>query len=88
MAIDLRSTAVHHRKSLIFTLSIILLLRSRLLKLPQDVARKITNARAQNKLTPEELALALQQVYVEEPDGSKSLLVPYREGVSKVCPPA
>ena len=80
---DLRSIASRHRKSLLVSFVVLLLLRSRLYKLPQDVIRKL-NSGSHPKLTPEELAQVLQQVYVDEKDGSKTLLVPYRDGVSKV----
>ncbi|KLO16094.1 hypothetical protein SCHPADRAFT_823580 [Schizopora paradoxa] len=37
-----------------------------------------------DRLSPEDLAKAVQQLYVDEPDGSRSLLVPFRGRVSKV----
>ncbi len=84
MALNIIPTATRHRKSLIVSLVVILVLRSRLLKLPQDVIKKIVKGKSSHQLSPEELAQALQQVYVYENDGSKTLLVPYRDGVSKV----
>ncbi|KAF7795588.1 hypothetical protein EIP86_006751 [Pleurotus ostreatoroseus] len=84
MPVNLIPTATRHRKSLIVSLAVVLLLRSRLLKLPQDVIKRVLNGKSNHQLSPEELSQALQQVYVDEPDGSKSLLVPYRDGVSKV----
>ena len=81
---DLRHIATRHRKSLLISFIVLLLLRSRLLKLPQDVIRKLSGSASDHKLSPEELAQVLQQVYVEEKDGSKTLLVPNRDGVSKV----
>ncbi|KAJ7076083.1 ABC transporter transmembrane region 2-domain-containing protein [Mycena belliarum] len=66
------------RKPLIVLVATILLLRGRILsaqiKLPQLGGKR---------LTPEELANALQQVYVVE-DGVKTVLVPYRDRISKV----
>ncbi|KAJ7484689.1 ABC transporter transmembrane region 2-domain-containing protein [Mycena latifolia] len=66
------------KKPLLVFLATILLLRGRILnteiKLPQL---------REKRLTPEELAKALQQVYVVE-DGVKNLLVPYRDRLSKV----
>ena len=85
MTLDWRSTATRHRRPLLLCAVVLLLLRSRLLKIPQEVVTGLLNKGAVRKLSQEELAQALQQVYVDEADGSKSLLVPYREGVSKVC---
>ncbi|KAJ7275087.1 ABC transporter transmembrane region 2-domain-containing protein [Mycena rebaudengoi] len=65
------------RRPLIVILATFLLLRGRLVsiaKLPQLRSKK---------LTPEELADALQQIYVTE-GGVKTLLVPYRDRLSKV----
>ncbi|KAJ7770563.1 ABC transporter transmembrane region 2-domain-containing protein [Mycena metata] len=68
------------RKHLIILLSTILLLRGRILSIPARI--KLPQLR-EKKLTPEELLNALQQVYVVE-DGVKTLLVPYRDRLSKV----
>ncbi|KAJ3519840.1 hypothetical protein NM688_g9243 [Phlebia brevispora] len=81
---SLPPAAARHRKPIALSLAVLLLLRSSLLKLPKDAIRQLVNGSSNNKLSPEELAQALQQVYVDEGDGSKTLLVPYREGVSKV----
>jgi ATP-binding cassette, subfamily D (ALD), peroxisomal long-chain fatty acid import protein len=40
-----------------------------------------------DKATPEDLKKAQQQIYVEEKDGSKTLLLPFRKRVSKVDKP-
>jgi len=61
-----------------------LLLRSRLLDIPKEVVEKLRAVRKGNKLTPDQLSTVLQQVYVKEADGSKTLLVPYLDRVSKV----
>ncbi|KAJ7039847.1 ABC transporter transmembrane region 2-domain-containing protein [Mycena alexandri] len=68
------------RKHLIVLLATILLLRGRILSIPARI--KLPQLR-EKKLTPEELLDALQQVYVVE-DGVKTLLVPYRDRLSKV----
>ncbi|KAJ7128071.1 ABC transporter transmembrane region 2-domain-containing protein [Mycena filopes] len=68
------------RKHLVILISTILLLRGRILSIPARI--KLPQLRGK-RLTPEELLSALQQVYVVE-DGVKTLLVPYRDRLSKV----
>ena len=63
----------------------LLLLRSRISRIPQDVLSKLKTVASRPDVTPEELSQALQQVYVDEADGSKTLLVPYKGHISKVC---
>lgn len=66
-------------------LAAVLVLRSRLLELPQEVLAGVFERTARkHKLSPEELSETLQKLYVKEEDGRKMLLVPHREGVSKV----
>ncbi|KAJ7721960.1 ABC transporter transmembrane region 2-domain-containing protein [Mycena maculata] len=67
------------KKPLLVLLAIILLLRGRILSIPARI--KLPRLR-RKRLTPEELLEALQQVYVVE-DGVKTLLVPYRDRLSK-----
>ncbi|KAJ7660063.1 ABC transporter transmembrane region 2-domain-containing protein [Mycena rosella] len=67
-------------KPLICLVATILLLRGRILSIPAQI--KLPQLRGK-RLSPEELVNALQQVYVVE-DGVKTLLVPYRDRVSKV----
>ncbi|EMD31871.1 hypothetical protein CERSUDRAFT_119147 [Gelatoporia subvermispora B] len=76
------STPQRHAAFLVF--ATVLLLRSRLSRAPASVIEKLKAATAGNTLTQEELMQALQQVYRTEPDGRKTLLVPYKAGVSKV----
>ncbi|KAF9465113.1 ABC transporter transmembrane region 2-domain-containing protein [Collybia nuda] len=72
------------RKQLIVIVATALLLRSRLLSLPKEVLAKLSKVSGGKRLSPQELADALQQVYVTEKDGSKTVLVPYRDRISKV----
>ncbi|KAI0072098.1 hypothetical protein K474DRAFT_455580 [Panus rudis PR-1116 ss-1] len=74
------------RRPALLIFAIILVLRSRLISIPKEsVQRLLQNARAyRQKLSPEELNEALQQVYVDGPDGSKTLLIPYRDNISRV----
>ncbi|KAI0264669.1 ABC transporter transmembrane region 2-domain-containing protein [Gloeopeniophorella convolvens] len=65
-------------------LSLVLLLRSRILTGPRDVVHTLKQVGRRKDLTPAELAEALQQLYVQGPDGNKQLLVPLRDRVSKV----
>ncbi|PPQ82537.1 hypothetical protein CVT25_007146 [Psilocybe cyanescens] len=79
------------RRPIVLAFLVLLLLRSRTLNLSKDAlaalrrsTQYLTRLQLQRKLTPDELARVLQQVYVEEPDGSQTLLVPYRERIVKV----
>jgi ATP-binding cassette subfamily D (ALD) long-chain fatty acid import protein len=72
------------RKPLIVILATVLLLRSRLLSLPKKALSKLPTVLGEQRLSQQELADALQQVYVKEEDGSKTILVPYRDRISKV----
>ncbi|KDR76478.1 hypothetical protein GALMADRAFT_67361 [Galerina marginata CBS 339.88] len=79
------------RRPVVLAFLVLILLRSRTISLSKDAIESLrkstqylTNLQRQRKLTPEQLAKVLQQVYVDEPDGSQTLLVPYRERVVKV----
>jgi len=74
----IRSLTLPARESLIVLLSV-LLLRSRILTAPKDALSKLKLVARGNRLTAAELSEALQQLYVKENDGSKTLLVPYRD---------
>jgi ATP-binding cassette, subfamily D (ALD), peroxisomal long-chain fatty acid import protein len=65
-------------------ISALLLLRSRVITGPRDLFYKLTKAGFNKHLIPPELSQALQQLYVEEPDGTRQLLVPSRNSISKV----
>lgn len=67
-----------HRVPLVVVLATLVLLRNRAFK------RKKDHSMHADRLSPEDLAKAVQQLYVDEPDGSRSLLVPFRGRVSKV----
>lgn len=79
------------QRPIILAFLVLLLLRSRAFSLSADAiqlirskVRNVTALKIRRKLSQEELAKVLQQVYVDEEDGSKTLLVPYRERVIKV----
>ncbi|KAF8156895.1 ABC transporter transmembrane region 2-domain-containing protein [Crassisporium funariophilum] len=87
----LKASISTHRRPLVLAFLILLLLRSRVVTGTQSVlgalkSRKdaLGSLRKKKKLTKEELAKVLQQVYVDEEDGSKTLLVPYQERVIRV----
>ena len=90
MAIQLPNAAVLNslnpqtRRSLVVAAFTLLLLRGRIADIPKAVLSKLKNVTIRQDVTQEELAQALQQVYVDEPDGSKTLLVPYKGYISKV----
>lgn len=73
------------RRTVTLAVVTLLVLRARLLQLPREVLTGILDrASSKEKSSQDELEKALQQVYVQEKDGSKTVLVPYKQGVSKV----
>jgi ATP-binding cassette subfamily D (ALD) long-chain fatty acid import protein len=82
------------RRSLTIALIVLLILRTRLLTLPKDAAVSLSGmlkgkgkGKEKQRFTKEDLAAVLQQVYLDDPKGGdgKTLLVPYRDQVVKVC---
>ncbi|KAF5390076.1 hypothetical protein D9757_003756 [Collybiopsis confluens] len=71
------------RPSLAQIIFVLLILRSRLITLPKDTLERLQDATAGKRLSPDELTAILQQVYVKESDGSKTLLVTYRNRLAK-----
>lgn len=70
-----------YRVHLLVAVAVLLVSRSRL----ADVSRLVTvGPLLSDKASPEDLKKAQQQIYVEEKDGSKTLLLPFRKRVSKV----
>lgn len=74
------------RPNIIVLLSALFLLRSRIITGPRDIIRALTGVGLSKDSSPSELAHALQQLYVEDPDGTRKLLVPFRKSISKVRP--
>ena len=72
------------RSSLVL-LSLLILLRGRIITGPRDLLRTLSKVGSSKDLSPLELSQALQQLYIEEPDGTRQLLVPFRDSISKVC---
>lgn len=79
------------KRPVVLAFLVLLLLRSRTLSLTKGAittlkegTQYLSTFQRKRKLTKEELTKVLQQVYIDEPDGSQSLLVPYRERVVKV----
>ncbi|KAI0042342.1 hypothetical protein FA95DRAFT_1547661 [Auriscalpium vulgare] len=73
------------RPPLFILLATILILRTRLISGPKDALAKLREyALQRHKLSPQELAQAMQQLYVDGPDGSKELLVPFRDNITKI----
>ncbi|KAI0777788.1 ABC transporter transmembrane region 2-domain-containing protein [Trametes elegans] len=72
------------RRSLLVALFTLMLLRGRIADLPKSIFARLRNVTVRQEVSQEELARALQQVYVDEPDGSKTLLVPHKGHISKV----
>lgn len=66
------------RSSALILLATLLLLRSRLLP------RSLRSLDLRRRLSQKELDEAQQQLYYDEPDGSKRLLIPHRGNVVEV----
>lgn len=74
-----------HRRPIVVALATLLLLRSRLLAFPEQVLSKVFPSGGVGRpASSEEIARAVQQLYVKQPDGTKAVLVPYQKGISKV----
>ncbi|KAF8480250.1 ABC transporter transmembrane region 2-domain-containing protein [Russula ochroleuca] len=71
-------------RSNLVLLSLLILLRGRIITGPRDLFRTLTRVGSNKELSPSELSHALEQLYVEEPDGTRQLLVPFRDSISKV----
>ena len=71
-------------RSLLTLLFAVLLLRSRLITGPRDVLAALKKAAGIQKPTAEELEDARQQLYRKNPDGTKNLLITYRDRISEV----
>lgn len=77
--VTFRDAPLRNKKiSLIVLLTTLLLLRQRILRRTKNLVSKSSS------LSVEELAAAAQQVYTNNSDGSKTLLVPFRGRISKV----
>ena len=82
------------RRSLTIALIVLLILRTRILTLPKDAIVSLAGmlkgkgkGKEKQHFSKEDLAAVLQQVYLDDPNGGdgKTLLVPYRDQVVKVC---
>ena len=65
-------------------LAVLLLIRSRLLTGPRDFLKKLGAPGFREALTQEDLDSAQQQLYEDNTDGSRTLLVPHRGKISRV----
>jgi hypothetical protein len=67
------------RTALIVIFASLLVLRSRVFTIPLNIVSELLKKATRRKpLTPQELAQALQQLYVKRKDGAFALLVPVR----------
>ncbi|RPD65642.1 hypothetical protein L226DRAFT_550601 [Lentinus tigrinus ALCF2SS1-7] len=80
----LNSLSPKTRRSLLVAVFTLLLLRGGIASIPKAAFSKLKNVTTRREVTQDELAQALQQVYVDEPDGSKTLLIPSKGYISKV----
>ncbi len=79
------------RRPVVLAFLVLILLRSRTVTLSKNAVISLRNAFTslthfgswKERANPEDLAKVLQQVYIDESDGSKTLLVPYRERIVK-----
>lgn len=74
------------KRSLLTLLSVVLLLRSRLITGPRDAFLVLKRAAGIREPTPEELEQARQQLYRRNQDGSKNVLITYRDRISEASP--
>ncbi|KAF9486215.1 hypothetical protein BDN70DRAFT_846696 [Pholiota conissans] len=79
------------QRPVVLAFLVLILLRSRTISLSKDAvqllrrkAQELLTLKRKTKLTKDELAKVLQQVYVDEEDDSQTLLVPYRDRVVRV----
>lgn len=72
------------KRSLLVLLFTVLLFRSRLITGPRDVLNALKKAAGIQHTTPEELEQAMQELYRKNPDGTKNLLITYRDRISEV----
>ncbi|KDQ60342.1 hypothetical protein JAAARDRAFT_174405 [Jaapia argillacea MUCL 33604] len=72
------------RKPLLILIATILLFRYRIVSVPQAAIERLRDVALRKRASPQEIQDALQQVYLDEPDGSKTLLVPSGDRISKV----
>lgn len=68
---------------IIVLVSLALLLRTRIITGPRDLVHKLSHVGVSTELSPSELNQALQQLYVEGSDGTRKLLVPFNNNISK-----
>jgi hypothetical protein len=69
---------------ILLLVSLAILLRTRIVTGPRDLVHRLTQVGFSTELSPSELDQALQQLYIEESDGTRQLLVPFRNNISKV----
>jgi hypothetical protein len=62
----------------------VLLLRSRILRAPQDAVKTLKKVATSRHASPEEVEQALRTGYIEDKDGGRTLLVPQGGRVAKV----
>lgn len=79
MAILSKPLPSQSKTQILILLASVLLLRSRISSGSKYLLSKLKVAARGQRLTPQELLQVLQQVYVKAEDGSKTLLVPYRD---------
>lgn len=72
------------KRSLLTLVFVVLLLRSRLITGPWDVLAALKKVAGIQKPTPEELEQTRQQLYRKNSDGTKNLLITYRDRISEV----
>ncbi|KAG6890738.1 hypothetical protein C0992_013121 [Termitomyces sp. T32_za158] len=78
---SLRRQKVSRKPLIILVATILLLTRSRLLALPKETLKSVSRkvAKSKQRLSTREVDDVLQQVYVKEEDGSKTLLLNVKE---------
>ncbi|KAH8997996.1 ABC transporter transmembrane region 2-domain-containing protein [Lactarius akahatsu] len=72
------------KPQILVLVSLALLLRTRIITGPRDLVHKLSHVGFSTELSSSELNQALQQLYVEGSDGTRQLLVPFKNSISKV----
>ncbi|KAH9036877.1 ABC transporter transmembrane region 2-domain-containing protein [Lactarius pseudohatsudake] len=72
------------KPQILVLVSLALLLRTRIITGPRDLVHKLSHVGFSTELSLSELNQALQQLYVEGSDGTRQLLVPFKNSISKV----
>ncbi|CCM00773.1 uncharacterized protein FIBRA_02815 [Fibroporia radiculosa] len=72
------------RRGVLLLLVSFVLLRSRIITSPKEALARLKAVASRPRVSQEELVRALQQLYIKEPDGTQTLLIPREDGISMI----